>query len=383
MPKVFCLFLLLLCAGWGYSQDLNIGIFSNLQFSRATLTARGDYDVYCNKNKIATLHSQQSVGLANANGKLQITVAGKTMVAEGTILVVPRKSNTQFQLQPLGAKTNGHVYEGYLKVLPVPGGLRCINVIDLEHYVAGVIEAEAGGGELFEYYKVQAIISRTYALNNRRRHEAEGFELCDGTHCQVYHGMPRREDLAIAAAADTRELVIVDSDINLITAAFHSNCGGQTVNASDVWSKSVPYLVSRPDSFCIAMPSSKWEKCFSMEEWDHYLEKKARYMDADTEAFSPSRSYYQVDNCLYVSTLSMRQDLKLRSTLFDVRPTGDKIQLMGRGFGHGVGLCQEGAMQMAKHDYSYQDIIHYYYKDVHIIPLRRLDFFRDVTINEE
>ena len=78
----------------------------------------------------------------------------------------------------------------------------------------------------------------------------------------------------------------------------------------------------------------------------------------------------------YALTLEPK-DLKLRSTYFSVRSEDDKVILRGRGFGHGVGLCQEGAMRMAKADLSYTDILHHYYTDVHLVDLSMLEFFRE------
>jgi stage II sporulation protein D len=73
----------------------------------------------------------------------------------------------------------------------------------------------------------------------------------------------------------------------------------------------------------------------------------------------------------------MRTDLKLRSTKFEVRHKDNEVIFMGRGFGHGVGLCQEGAMHMAQLGYTYEDIIHFYYADVHLIPRHMLWFFKE------
>jgi stage II sporulation protein D len=73
----------------------------------------------------------------------------------------------------------------------------------------------------------------------------------------------------------------------------------------------------------------------------------------------------------------MRTDLKLRSTRFDIEHATNEVVFKGRGFGHGVGLCQEGAMRMSKLGYSYKDVIHFYYTDVHLIQRKMLWFFKD------
>src|SRR5690606_6809159 len=106
-----------------------------------------------------------------------------------------------------------------------------------------------------EYFKLQGIICRTYALNNLHTHTIEGYNLCDQVHCQAYHGKTFYEDI-VSAVMQTRGIVIVDSDISLITAVFHSSCGGQTVNSEDVWSKSLYYLRAVRDSFCLNAPNA-------------------------------------------------------------------------------------------------------------------------------
>ena len=74
---------------------------------------------------------------------------------------------------------------------------------------------------------------------------------------------------------------------------------------------------------------------------------------------------------------SVREDLKLNSTYFSVTTKGDAVELKGRGFGHGVGLCQEGSMNMARSGRTYTEILHYYYTGVHLVDLSALDFFKD------
>jgi stage II sporulation protein D len=86
---------------------------------------------------------------------------------------------------------------------------------------------------------------------------------------------------------------------------------------------------------------------------------------------------YCYDSTLQIPRRAMRTDLKLRSTHFDIEHTSEEVIFKGRGFGHGVGLCQEGAMRMSKLGYSYKDIIHFYYTDVHLIQRRMLWFFKD------
>ncbi len=90
-----------------------------------------------------------------------------------------------------GYNLKNRLYQDNLRFENRGGSLRIINTLFIENYVSGVVEAESGAQQNLEYYKVQAVICRTYALANLRRHEQEGFHLCDQVHCQVFKGKSR------------------------------------------------------------------------------------------------------------------------------------------------------------------------------------------------
>lgn len=364
------------------AQPLKVGLFYGQEFQRATITlVKGSIDVYIDQKLSVQISAGESFELSYAGSQLRL-IKGANASNGDNIISLVSSDQAQFKIQPAGLKANGRLYQGNISAVKAPGRLQLINVLHLESYIPGVIEAEGGANHELEYYKVQAIISRTYAVSNLRRHEAEGYNVCDATHCQVYHGMSRHEPLTNKATRETEDVVIVDQNIDLITAAFHSNCGGHTNNAEDVWSKPLSYCVGRPDTFCLVMPHSNWEKSIPTSQWLAYLEKK-RYPETDTAlssalAFFPSqKQVYFVDSTFKIPTKVIRSDFKLKSSYFTVHQMGENITFIGQGFGHGVGLCQEGAIRMAQLGYSHQDIIHYYYKDVHLIPLRFRWFFKE------
>lgn len=288
-----------------------------------------------------------------------------------------------FRLRCMQPKTAERAYPGSLQLENHGGSFQLVATVPLEEYVAGVVQAEAGKNHWLEYYKLQAVSCRTYALANKRRHADEGFEVCDGTHCQVFKGRNRVDSIRQAVAL-TRDLVVVDSEIRLIHATFHSNCGGETMNAEDVWSKSEPYLVSTVDTFCLHAPHAVWEKSVPRVKWLGYLRKKygvdtddSNVVASVTEHVPPCRELYLANIIPEVPLEQVRRDFNLRSTYFSMHTEADMVVLKGRGFGHAVGLCQEGAMRMASDGYTYSDILHHYYTNVHLVKLQNLDFFRD------
>jgi stage II sporulation protein D len=179
-------------------------------------------------------------------------------------------------------------------------------------------------------------------------------------------------------------MVVVDPRIRLIHATFHSNCGGETMNAEDVWSKPEAYLVSTVDTFCTAAPHATWQRTIERAKWLGYLRDRYKVniadpaMDSAATRFEPScRERYLGSLWPLVPLDEVRADWKFNSAYFSIRPQGEQLVFEGRGFGHGVGLCQEGAMRMAEQGWSFTDILHHYFADVHLVDLGALDFFRE------
>ncbi|NND94757.1 MAG: SpoIID/LytB domain-containing protein [Flavobacteriales bacterium] len=318
---------------------------------------------------------------AEVGGFVKLSMAKRTF---GKFKIIRLASGAEdFILKSVAPERREERYDQGLEITCKHGVLNLMNYIsDLDSYVAGVVESEAGKEQSLEFYKAQAVISRTYALSNIRKHEHEGFNMCDQVHCQVYHGIARHNPEIIAAALETEGQVLADSDLNLITAAFHSNCGGHTVNSEDVWSKALPYLRAKADTFCLAGKHATWEASVLKSAWDDYLGEQSSSFHTQDEAalysFSPSSR-----ETLYPSQESdmelkkLRNKWQLKSTYFQIEDEGARLKIKGRGFGHGVGLCQEGAMGRVNSGYSYQEVLQYYYKDVHLVHLSVLDFFRE------
>lgn len=381
------LFVVLMTPLMAFAEVLDIGIYRGESLQRVIVTpANGSYQVFGDGKLITDIRPNdgfrvyvdgQKVGLKsidNNQGSFhEVTFIRKTW---GNILRIK-------PTLPQGGREGK--YNDNLIVSVEKGVLKMINRVYIEHYVGGVVEAESGSKQNSEYYKLQSIVCRTYALNNMRRHEEEGFHLCDQVHCQVYHGTSRFNELIPQAVQTTKGLVIVDSDINLITASFHSNCGGQTINAEDVWSMPLPYLQGVRDTFCLGGKHAEWETRISQKQWLDYLNKQHGYpvhnhqdIQRATDFNSiEQREIYYASGDSGIPLKQIRQDWNLKSTYFSVEPVESDIVISGRGFGHGVGMCQEGAMRMAQLGFSYTEIIHYYYSGVHLIDLSVLDFFKE------
>lgn len=381
------IFLMLSLQVFPSTKILRIGLFNTTEPSEVLLqTGEGSYTVLGSGQEIMNLQSGTTLRLKNENGLLHLRTTEKDLGSYAFIDFKKNSWGSTLKVQRLDEGKKVREYYDDFTFKPIGNKIKVINEVYIEHYVAGVVESEAGVREPKEYYKVQAVICRTYALNNRRRHEAEGFQLCDKVHCQVYHSRNRNNPDITKATQETIGIVIVDSDINLVTAAFSSNCGGYTCNSEDVWSGKLGYLRGRTDENCLQEPHSYWRYTTTTSNWLTYLSRNHNYPVFDPTAreialnYCPDRRYHSLhagsSGSSAIDFVSVRHDLKLKSAFFSIEQVQDSVILEGRGYGHGVGLCQEGAMNMAKRGYSYDKILHYYYSDVHLVNLSVIDFFR-------
>lgn len=298
------------------------------------------------------------------------------------IKMISKEPEASFKIKSLNPQSKVRTYDGDVEVMVAPDNTQflLVNSVDLENYIAGVVESEGGRGSNLEYYKIQAILCRTYLLAQLNRHVQEGFEVCDDVHCQAYVSKASEEDILKAVFA-TKGQVVVDNNLNLITAAFHSNCGGQTCNSEDVWPLSKSYLKSVKDTFCTSQSQANWQRTIPLEDWKEYLKLKQGPKDKNSPLVTSfnqayGRAVYLQDKGLKIPLKNIRSDFKLKSTFFSIEQIGDSIKFKGRGYGHGVGLCQEGAMEMARQQYSYEYILHFYYKDVSLVDVSALSYFR-------
>jgi len=160
--------------------------------------------------------------------------------------------------------------------------------------------------------------------------------------------------------------VLIDRDSMLIVAAFHGNCGGVTASSADVWLAGYPYLVSVTDPWCGYSSSSTWRKNIPMADWKAFLRSKGILPGEETGLYSPpgskpARIMNRTVKGKGITSEEIRVRFDLRSAYFTLSPSGDSLTVSGRGYGHGVGLCQDGAKAMAEKRVTYDKIISFYY----------------------
>ncbi len=314
---------------------------------------------------------------------MKVKCSGSGIGTYQRIKIIGLGDNPVFRLKSNIPVSEAYPFEDNLEFVATKDWIKAINHIDLEKYISGVVESEIGNVRNPDFLKAKSIICRTYALGNLRRHASEGYELCDKEHCQVYKSKSRFNPAIKEAVEESRDLIIVDSNRNLITAAFHANCGGMTVNSEDVWTYSLPYLRAVQDTFCIGSPGSTWQRIIPTRDWSTYLTKfndniiDSLFCDSTYSYHPQSREISYKLNTENIPLKKIRSDWAFRSTWFDLQTECDSVIIKGRGFGHGVGLCQEGAMKMAEQGFKYDEIINYYYRNVSIISLAGLKLLKN------
>ena len=383
--KLFLFFYIFLSSLLVNATSLNIGILTDHKINSLVVSPNyGEFFVFADGQRIMELAKTFSVKLTVKGDSVNVASLNQNLGNFKKVKIIGKDAPNSFFIKPMVPEKPSRVFDENLEVKVEGGFFKLINRVNLEHYVAGVVEAENGIKQNFEYYKMKAIICRTYALNNIRRHEEEGFHLCDQVHCQVYKGKNRLNDDIIMSTIATTGIVIVDSRLRLITAAFHSNCGGQTLNSEDVWTFPTTYLKAVTDTFCLRKPNALWEYKMDPETWINYLVTNYDFQNDDSVHTDCILNYFQyskeidmVIHDMHIPLKILRMDLKLKSTYFSFEQQGNKLLFKGKGYGHGLGLCQEGAMRMAELGYKHNEILHFYYKDVHLVDLSVLDFFKE------
>jgi len=362
-----------------YGQHLKIGLFETLSIQNMALSGQqGAYRILHQNQILDTLQAGDIYYVTFLDSMVQLQgLAGQ--VYTGTHFSFQGISGQdKYQIKPVLPSEKSRSYDDNLEINIAFNRMQLLNHIDIDKYIAGVVEAEGGSTAPYEYYKAQALLCRTYAIKNMVRHGGEGFNLCDDVHCQTYKGSNRMNASILKAANETHGEVIVDADTNLISAVYHANSGGQTVSADFVWLTTKPYLQPVKDPWSINHYTATWKKEIDLDVWKNYLVKnhiplsgKEKANDFVYNQHKRQKEYQFKHQSIFFSTI--RKDLDLPSAWFSIEKINNQTLLFdGRGYGHGIGMSQIGAMEMARKGHDYMKIIDFYYNEVMIIKINNL-----------
>ena len=256
-------------------------------------------------------------------------------------------------------------YLGKVTLRPNLIYLETIVQVPVEHYIAGVVEAEGGLCEEIEYHKAQAVLARTWLISNARKHVDEGYHIKDDQSSQAFKGIPHGKNAhIISQAVEQTKGLIATFEGAPIVGFYHSNSGGYTVQPEHVWSKKVGYCRTVYDPFSKNQSKYTWAKDLSLEAWHSYFFPDERDFNWSTffAALPAERVSYYTINGKEFKLESVRREFGLRSSYFKPTLIGGKVHLEGKGFGHGVGMSQQGAMRMAKGGFDWKEILDFYFQ---------------------
>lgn len=383
--KFLILSILFLFAGKAFAQQLRVGVLRDYNVKRIIFSYnQGSYLIYGDTTEFGAILPDEFVDISYLDNDKVVLKKGVEVLGQfEKVVLVETLPNSSITITSKTPAVKERKYQNDFEISSGAKGITIVNLVDMPNYLAGVVESEGGGGKELEYYKVQAILSRTYVLKNLDRHKEDGFSVCDRVHCQAYHSMLKYSLTIKDAVYLSNDQVLVDSTFNLAGTYFHANCGGQTSEASMIWNEDLPYLKTFKDTFCIYTKQASWEKRVSQQKWADYLVNRYNYPLFDS-VFGPMIfTFNQPDRIAFYHTPTLgiplrdlRQEFQLKSTFFSCYPEGLEVVVRGKGVGHGVGLCQEGAMRMAKYGFTSPQIALYYFPGLKLISYRDLLFYR-------
>lgn len=291
----------------------------------------------------------------------------KVLILEDSYTAIPDKDE---KLQRMGYVKGDLLvrdthYTGNIEVWKGDKGLYLINELPIEYYVESVVSSEVGASWDIEALKAQAVIARTYAVNKKSLSDNQKFHLTSSVMHQVYKGNNSNIQATYAVKETSGEVLTYDG--KPIEALYHSTCNGMTESSEDVFGKSYPYMKPVATS-CELSPYCIWEKKIPIDSFLKALNikelKNIKIHSLTSTGRVKELSIESESGQTIIKANELRKLLgwsKLPSTSFKFSMSGDSVIFEGKGYGHGVGLCQWCALQMAREGKKYRDILSYFY----------------------
>ncbi|MDH4233119.1 MAG: SpoIID/LytB domain-containing protein [Nitrospirota bacterium] len=292
----------------------------------------------------------------------------KVLILDDVFQKIPSKEENIEKMGNLKGDllVNGTHYPGNIEVWRGNESLYLINELPFEEYVKNVVNAEVGTNWDMEALKVQAVVSRTYALYQKKKNGTGGtYDITSSVLNQVYKGTSL--DARISYAVMDTEGEVLTFDGNIIEAFYHSTSGGKTEDPAEVFGKSYPYL--KPvESSCEISPYWIWERRIPVGEIENVLNVKG-IVNMQIKSYTSTHRVKTVDvfhseGILNVNAKDLRKMLgwnRLPSTNFTLSRDNGNYVFDGKGYGHGVGLCQWSALEMSREGMTYRQILEYFY----------------------
>ncbi|NTV52416.1 MAG: SpoIID/LytB domain-containing protein [Candidatus Firestonebacteria bacterium] len=342
--------------------NVRVALFQNVP--RLRIGARGPVKIY-------DMSSRAVIDEASLGEETQFTVHAQQFVINGRTLLAQKirlvPNNNDDAL-----KVNGLRYRGQLELTCVArGGILAVNFVPVEDYLKGVVPNEVLYTWPVEALKAQAVAARTFTLSRMgASSEHADYDVEAGTNSQVYRGLDSEREATNRAVEASAHLVATYQG-RFISAFYHSNCGGHTADVRHVWGSDTPYLKGVVCGFCDDSPHAVWSLALSRSELVSALaQRNIKTIQSlemvgrlpDGRALSLEIRHDGVNEVMKAAAFRMLVGPeRLKSTNFEISPSTKNVVFKGRGWGHGVGLCQEGACGLARAGYGFNEILQFYY----------------------
>ncbi len=344
------------------SRDIRVLISQGQELLK--LTIMGGYRVIDAKSQKTLSISRRLVGvnLRTQNGALMIAGVRFPDVVE------------IHADQPADLFINNRPFRGFLSVhRQVDGTLAVVNHIDVEDYLYGVLYHEVGSWWPMESLKAQAIAARTYALYEKQFTKSRIFDVYNNQSSQMYGGADSERSRSSEAVDATRGQVLTFQG-RMFAAYYHATCGGETRDSSDLWKVKLPPLSGGVKcSYCWFSPHYSWSTKMDISKMEELLNAHGISVGAIQSMTVVSRSntgralLAEIKGSVGDNTISAK-DLRLwvgptvvRSENFEIHLRWGKIIFDGKGWGHGVGMCQWGALGQSILGKKHDEILELYY----------------------
>jgi len=335
MRRLALLLLLASVAPAAAQDTLRFGVFS--LFKPRNLIVRPA------KNQVLLLTISKSSVVADGEisitahaGAVTVRWGGKTTHA-GSLLVTSRSGDAaEFTLTVPGKLSR--LFRGTLTITASQHRLVPVVEVDRELAVAIAVKSEAPHDAPPEALKAQAVVARSFYMGSKDRHR--DFDFCDTTHCQLFKDLPGQNDPAMRAALETRGLVLHYQG-KVLPAMFSASCGGRTRTLKQVGIRADGYpYYSVEDAYC-ERHAKRWQ---------------ARLTSPQAKALAASRSEH--DRLVLARKVGWNV---VPGNNYEVTSEPDALLFEGRGSGHGLGLCQHGASELARQGAGFREILEHYF----------------------
>jgi len=367
------------------TDNVRVLIFSDITSNKFFIDTRDVSLKIHTKNNTFTIQNRFKP-LAVQRSGTSVEITGLDIPIESDLVTI---ESSDGQINFLSSEFGKKSYSGTIEfsVSPTTGKLQVINKVSLEEYISSVTGSEMNFDSP-EALKAQAVVSRSYALWSIQSNRFKKYDITDNEMNQVYQGLTVVKQIHKEAVNSTRGEILTWNN-KLVLAAYFSTCGGVTNPNETVWKgKSLPYLRSVNDrASCSISPHFKWKyslnkkilfeqiaseynftpSAIHLKTGEHNRVLAVLLIDANSREFALTGNDFRLFVNKHFGIYS------IKSSRFSLHGNNNTIEFRGSGLGHGVGLCQYGALGFAKEGWDYKRILNFYFNNVKVVDFNRIE----------